>query len=240
VATRTRHHLKERIARLEHRYGRPVPPPADPFELVLLENCAYLVDDKRRATVFRRLRRTVGTRPDAILRTPLPLLADVIRDGGMLPLRRAEKLHTAADIALDVGVATLRRLVKRSPAEARKILKRFPGIGDPGADKILLFCRGGQGLGPDSNALRVLVRLGYGRESSDYPRTYRSAVEASAPELPTDVSWLIRAHQLLRRHGQEVCKRARPLCDRCPLTSGCRWYLARAAQSLPAGTLPGA
>ncbi len=158
----------------------------------------------------------------------------------MLPLRRAEKLHTAADLALEVGVATLRRLVKQSPAEARKILKRFPGIGDPGADKILLFCRGGLGLGPDSNALRVLVRLGYGRESSDYPRTYRSAVEASAPELPLDVSWLIRAHQLLRRHGQEVCKRARPLCDRCPLTSGCRWYLARAAQSLPAGTLPGA
>jgi len=240
VATRTRHRLKEHIARLLQRYGRPVPPPADPFELVLLENCAYLVDDKRRATIFRRLKRTEGTRPDAILRTPLPLLADVIGDGGMLPLRRAEKLRTAADIALDVGVATQRQLVKRSPAEARKILKRFPGIGDPGADKILLFCRGRLGLGPDSNALRVLVRLGYGRESSDYPRKYRSAVEASAPELPTDFSWLIRAHQLLRRHGQEVCKRARPLCDRCPLTSGCRWYLARAAQSRPAGTLPGA
>ena len=155
MATRIRHHLKERIARLEQRYGRPLPPPADPFELVLLENCAYLVDDKRRATVFRRLKRTVGTRPGAILGTPLPLVADAIRDGGMLPLRRAAKLHTAADLALDVGVATLRRLVKRSPAEARKILKRFPGIGDPGADKILLFCRGGQGLGPDANVCRA-------------------------------------------------------------------------------------
>src|SRR2546426_7955109 len=103
------------------------------------------------------------------LRMPLPLLSDVIRNGGMLALRRAEKLRTAADIALDVGVATLRRLVKRSPAEARKILKRFPGIGDPGADKILLFCRGGGGLGPDSNALRGLVRLRYGRGSPDYP-----------------------------------------------------------------------
>jgi len=59
-----------------------VPPPADPFELVLLENCAYLVDDRRRATVFRRLKRTVGTRPDAILRTPLPLLAEVMTTDG--------------------------------------------------------------------------------------------------------------------------------------------------------------
>lgn len=195
---------------------------------MLLENCAYLVDDARRATVFRRLKRTVGTRPDAILRTPLPRLADIIRDGGMLPLRRAEKLHAAADIALEIGVAALGRLVKQSPAAARKVLRRFPGIGDPGADKLLLFCHGRPALGPDSNALRVLVRLGYGRESSNYSRTYRSAVEAVSPELPTGFPRLIRAHQLLRRHGQELCRRARPLCDRCPLTSDCQWYRARA------------
>ena len=38
------------------------------------------------------------------------------------------------------------------------ILKRFPGIGDPGADKILLCSRGAATLAPESNALRVLLR----------------------------------------------------------------------------------
>jgi len=90
--------LRAAIARLAKFYGPPPRPPAtDPFELVIWENCAYLVDDARRAAVFRRLRRDVGLEPAPILAKPLLALADIIALGGMLPLRRAEKLHTAAD-----------------------------------------------------------------------------------------------------------------------------------------------
>jgi adenine-specific DNA glycosylase len=84
---------------------------------VIWENCVYLVDDERRATVFVRLKRVVGLEPAAILATPLPALADVIEDGGMFTVRRAE-------------------------------------------------------------------------------------------------------------NGQELCKRAAPRCDACPLSAGCRWYRA--------------
>ena len=219
--------LRGAIARLATFYGRPPRPPAtDPFALVIWENCAYLVDDARRATVFARLKRAVGLEPRAILATPLPALADIIEDGGMLALRRAEKLHTAAEIAFDVGAAELRRLVRRDPFAARKILRRFPGIGEPGADRLLLFGKSQRTLAPDSNALRVLVRLGYGAESDNYQRMYRSAAKAVSRELPTDFAWLITAHQLLRQHGQELCKRAAPRCEACPLSAGCRWYLA--------------
>ena len=224
---RTRIGLRAAITRLTRFYGRPPrPPAADPFALVIWENCAYLVDDERRAAVFARLKRVVGLEPAAILATPLPALADVIEDGGMLTVRRAEKLHAAAEIALEVGPAELRRLVRQDPIAARKMLRRFPGIGEPGADKLLLFCKGQRTLGPDSNALRVLVRLGYGAESDNYQRMYRSAATAVAPQLPADFTWLIRAHQLLRRHGQELCKRAAPRCDACPLSASCRWYHA--------------
>ncbi len=141
--TRTRIGLRAAIDRLLTFYGRPPRPPAvDPFELVIWENCAYLVDDARRATAFKRLQRAVGLKPAAILATPLPALADIIKEGGMHAARRAEKLHTAADIALDIGTAELRRAIKRSPEEAKQLLRRFPGIGEPGADKILLLCRG--------------------------------------------------------------------------------------------------
>ena len=45
--------LRGAIARLAKLYGRPPCPPAtDPFALVIWENCAYLVDDARRAAVF--------------------------------------------------------------------------------------------------------------------------------------------------------------------------------------------
>lgn len=213
--------LRRLVGRLEHYHGRPRPPLHDPFALAVWESCAYLVSDERRAAVFRRLQREVGLSPRAIRSRSLASLATIIHDGGMLPRMRAEKLHAAADVALDVGLATLRRLVRRSPREARKVLRRFPGIAEPGADKILLFCRGERSLAPDSNALRVLIRLGYGRAGSNYGRQYRSAAAAVAPELPAAFDRLIAAHQLLRRHGQTVCTRSEPGCDICPLSVDC-------------------
>ncbi len=220
-------HLRTAVGRLRRVYGRPKPPPADPFALAIWESCAYLVSDDRRARVFDRIKREVGLSPRAIRSTSLPRLATVIHDGGMRPLARAEKLHAAADVALEVGPARLHRLVREAPREARAILRRFPGIGEPGADKILLFCHGARSLAPDSNALRVLIRLGFGRDDPNYTRQYRSAAATVASELPAGYAALIAAHQLLRRHGQEVCRRSAPLCDRCPLTDGCRWYLDR-------------
>ena len=46
-------------------------------------------------------------------------------------------------------------------------------------------------------------------------------------QLPEDYPWLISAHQLLRRHGQEICRRSAPVCEACPLTEGCRWFRER-------------
>ena len=150
MGTRISHSFRALVSRLERLYGRPKPPLSDPFELILWENCAYLVDDERRARVFERLKREVGLEPEAILAKPLPALAAIIKqDGGMRPLSRAEKLQTAAELVLEIGSAALRRMVKQSPGQARKALRRFPGIGEPSADKILLFCRSHVGLGPD-------------------------------------------------------------------------------------------
>ncbi len=217
--------LTECVARLETHYGAPGPPPtSDPFEMIVYENASYLVDDARRRSVFEYLRRKVGTDPQEIAAVPPGDLAAVIERGGMRPEMRAEKLQTAAALALEIGAARLRDAVRSSPAEAKRLLKRFPGIGDPGADKILLFARGRRSLAPDSNALRVLVRLGFGREDANYARMYRSAAGAVEKVLPEDFAWCARAHQLLRRHGQDLCKQAAPRCEACPLTRLCPWY----------------
>jgi endonuclease III-like uncharacterized protein len=112
--------------------------------------------------------------------------------------------------------------VHENPAEAKKLLKRFKGIGETGADRILLFCRTQAVLAPEANGLRVLQRLGYGKPGSG-AAAYRQVSEALAPELPRDYNWLIQAHQLLRRHGQDICRTA-PRCDACPLAPDCAWF----------------
>ena len=117
--------------------------------------------------------------------------------------------------------------MRTDPTAARKLLKKFPGIGEPGADKILLYNRAARSLAPDSNVLRVLVRLGFGKMEKDYARTYRSAAENTAAELPSDFRKLIAARELLRRHGQELCRRTAPRCEACPLSPRCEAFRTR-------------
>jgi endonuclease III len=223
--------LARTLRRLREAFGPPEPPPVrDPFAVVIWENCAYLVEDTRRADVYRALERRVGIEPAAIAAAPPELLEAILAPGGMHPKARVEKVRRAAHVALDIGVEKLRQIVRTTPVEARKLLKRFPGIGDPGADKILLRAGSAPSFAPDSNALRVALRLGYGEEDRDYGRSYRATAAAVADELPADCDVLLEANALLRRHGQTICRRSAPRCDACPVTGDCRYYAAHATK----------
>jgi len=219
---RARHDLASRLDALEAIYGRPRPPvPRDPFEFVLWENVAYLVDDERRAQAFAELERAVGTKPAKIRDASHAALLRVARLGGMHPERRIERLVECAEIALADFGGDLRRVLALPAKQALKALKKFPGIGEPGAEKILLLSGALPVLALDSNGLRVLLRLGYGKEQANYAASYRCAREAVLRELVEDTAWLARAHELLRTHGRELCKTKLPDCDACPLASGC-------------------
>jgi endonuclease-3 len=205
----------------------------DPWELIVWENVAYLVDDERRAAAYRRLANEIGTVPDQILDAPPAKLLAAIADGGMLPEHRAEKLRKAARVALVEFDGDLADVARRPAAEAKRALRKFPGIGEPGAEKILMFARGNATLALESTGLRVVVRLGLSDEKKNYDATYRAAREALHRELvgvEDDYAWLIDAHQLLRRHGQELCKRSVPLCDPCPLRECCAYYAAHVSR----------
>jgi len=213
------------IAKLRVFYGAPDPPKTtDPFEMILLENVAYLVGDEQREEAFDALRDRVGLSPVDIVTAHDEKLLEVTRLGGMLPSGRVEKLRRIANIALQEFEGDLQSVLKQPLAKAKHALKKFPGIGDPGAEKILLFTRTHPVPALESNGLRVLLRLGYGEERKSYSATYRAAQEAVKPELKEDFDWLIEAHQLLRRHGQELCRRSQPLCPSCPLKLDCRYY----------------
>src|SRR5262249_30119228 len=146
--------------------------------------------DATRDDVYRSLASRVGTSPEALLGAPYERLVGAIREGGMRPPERANKLLECARLAQEVGLAALRELVAEGGAAARTALKKFPGIGEPGADRLLLAAGRAITLAPDSNALRVLVRLGFAKEEKDYGKTYRAAAEAVAPSLPDDPPWL--------------------------------------------------
>ncbi len=213
------------VDKLQQHYGSPASPLlTDPLELVIWENIAYLASDKRRAEAFATLKQTIGTRPEQILAAKHPALA-AIGKAGILPDISAEKILTIAKIASEEFDSDLRSVLRKPLAEAKKALKRFPSIGDPGAEKILLFTGSYPVMALDSNGLRVLCRLGFADEQKSYSATYRLVQDATSEQLPPDCASLIRAHQLLRQHGQELCKRSKPRCTECPVRSACAYSL---------------
>ncbi len=210
---------------LEKFYGRPAPPKiTDPVELILYENVAYLVDDEKRAAAFAALKKKIGTKPEQILKASDKDLVEITRMGGMVPELRARRLRQIAELAHWIFKDDLKSVLKKPLPEAKKALKKFPSVGDPGAEKILMLTRSYPVLSLESNGLRVLLRLGLAEEKKSYSTTYRAVQEALKDRLPRAYEALIAAHQLLRQHGQELCKRTRPLCDDCPLKADCRYF----------------
>src|SRR5581483_1243796 len=126
----------------------------EPFDLIVWENAGYLVDDTVRAKVFRNLRKTVGIKPAQLLAQTPGKLQDAIREGGMQAAHRAAKVRRCAEIAIEYAGGNLKdALRKLDRAKRRALLKRFPGIGDPGADKVLLLCGFEASPALDSNGL---------------------------------------------------------------------------------------
>lgn len=210
------------LASLAREYPDLRPPKlAGVFEIILFENVAYLVSDKRRESVWTDFCTRIGTNPAEILATDPEFLVEVMQPGGMLATRRVEKVLTSCAIVVEEYSGDASTILALAGRERRKALKKFPGFGDPGVDKILLLTKTEKILALDSNGLRVLLRLGFGEEAKSYSTTYRSVQDAVRDQLPERIDDVIRGHLLLRRHGQEVCKHNQPMCTACGLASRC-------------------
>jgi endonuclease III len=218
--------LERVVEALQKTYGRPKPPRwTDPWRMILAENVAYLATDPRREEAFKVLESRVGLEPERIrVAGDEDLMAATSL--GIVPANAAHKLRKCAQIALEEFAGDLSGLLKLPLTKAKAAFKKFPSIGEPGAEKILLFSRAYPVFALESNGLRVLIRLGIGEEKPNYAATYRAVQADVADELKPEFTWLIAGHQLLRQHGQELCRRNRPLCPKCPLKDDCAFACA--------------
>jgi endonuclease III len=216
------------LDRLEKFYGKQEPSwPVDPYEFIVWWHCGYPASDAACQKGWVKLKREVGIEPHNLLEATPGKLASALRPGGMFPELRALRLKEIAMQVKDVFGGDLRSIFAGKLSEARRTLKKFPGIADPGADRILLFA----GIAPiaavPSNCTHVLVRILCGPERETYARNYREAQQAIAAEVPETFDARTRAYLLLKRHGQEICKRTKPKCEECPVRSNCAFFTGR-------------
>lgn len=227
------------IATLRRCYGTPPDPVTrDAFQMILWEQVGYLVADAQRKVAFDALGTEVGLSPDDIAAAPDARLRRIARLGGHIAAdARANRLRQSAELVLRRWNGNLRNALELPMPQARKALMEFAGIGEPGADKILVFAGKAPLLPLDSNGLRVLGRIGLIVEETDYRRTYRNAQAVLAPSLPKSYDALVAAHQLLRQHGQVLCKTNAPACHMCPVRPSCK-YASQPRSSMRTGATP--
>lgn len=213
------------LERLEKHYGKlKLAGPVDPYQMILYANCGYPANDITCPKGFDALARLVGLEPDQILAAPEAQLTRIMALGGIVPEVRARRIKEIAGRIRDQYDGDLAAALKKPLPEARKILKQFPTIGEPGAEKILLFTNAAPIAAIPSGHVHVFHRLGFGAEKKSYAAGYRSAQEAIAAELPADIATLQRVYLLFQRHGREICRRGTPLCRACPISKDCAWF----------------
>ena len=207
---------------LESNYGALDPEaPTDPYEFLIWWHCGYPASEERCSKGWESLTRAVGIAPKQLTAASTAKLVAALKAGGMVPDLRASRLkEIAAAVQGEYGGDLRSALSRLSVPQARKALKAFPGIGNPGADRILLFSRLSPVAAVPSACPHVLVRVLDGAEGPKYVANY-AAAQRMLNTLPAVFDQRIRGYLLVARHGHELCKRSNPLCGRCPLRARC-------------------
>jgi len=223
--TKARPALAALLQKLEAFYGRQTPSwPSDPYLFLVWWHSGYPASDERCTKGWEALNREIGAGPHELLKASPAKLAHALKSGGMVPELRAMRLKEIAARVKDEFDGDLRAALVGPMIEVRRKLKQFPNIGDPGADRILLFA----GIAPvaavASNCPHVVVRIEHGEERENYAATYREAQQLIEVEVPVTFDARMRAYLLLKQHGQQLCKRTKPKCPQCPIKPWCAYF----------------
>ena len=233
--------MNEILESLEKTYGpQQAVGPTDPYEMIVFLNCGYPATDTLCSKGFEALKQEVGLSPREILALSEAKLAKLLRVGVILPEVRAARLHeiarkVKAEFGGDLKAALKKRLrlEKEQPGKgirgAKNALQEFPVIGEPSAEKILLFSKLAPVAAVPSAFVEVTARLWFGKTGKNYAADYRSARDILSAGLPETFEARQRAYLLLKKHGQQTCKRSRPKCEICPLTAQCAYIQLQAA-----------
>ena len=229
LMNKTPSRIAELLNDLESFYGPQQPSwPTDPYLFLVWWHCGYPASDVACAKGWSALNKSIGVTPEKLLAASPERLAIALKPGGMVPELRAQRLKEIAMRVKDqFDGGDLRTALLGPPDQARRELKKFPNIADPGVDRILLFAHIAPIAAVPSNCPHVLVRILLGMERENYGVNYREAQQAIDSQTPAAFDARTRAYLLLKHHGQETCKRTNPKCNQCPVSAKCAYFAGK-------------
>ncbi len=179
----------------------------NPFELLIAVILSAQCTDVRVNEVTRHL---FAKAPDAFSMSAMPLdeLEAIIKPCG-LHKSKAKNIHM-----------TTKRLAESYDGQVpsdHSILTSLPGVGQKTANVVVSNAFGVPAIAVDTHVFRVANRLGLANASN---------VAKTEEQLKKciEVSKWTKAHHQLIFHGRRVCKARNPACERCTLSSLCKYY----------------
>jgi endonuclease-3 related protein len=188
--------------------------PADsPFEVmvgaILTQNTAW--SNVERA--ITNLRSHASLSPQAILKTPLPDLAEQLKPSGYFNIK-AKRLCNFCQWYVEKG--EYRCLSRMASDELRKQLLSVNGVGPETADDMLLYAFERPVFVVDTYTRRIFSRLAL----IDHDAGYEGVRHQFENSLKADAAMFNEYHALIVRHAKDACKK-RPECSSCCLSQGC-------------------
>jgi len=211
---------------LESFHGRQRPDwPVDPYAFLVWWHCGYPPSDEACNKGWAALTAEQDVAPAKLVKARAPTLARLLKAGGFVADLRAERIKSIAAEVIEKWGGDLSRALRETPiAAAMKALKKLPGIGEPGAERILLFGDIAPVPAVPSNATQVAVRMQRGASFDAYTKDYREGRRLIEAHVPATLAARQRSFLLLKIHGQTLCKRSKPQCDACPIASNCAFF----------------
>lgn len=199
--------------------------PADPYDFLVWWHCGYPASEERCVRGWESLNEAIGTSPKMLVEAPYSKLTRALKSGGMVPELRARRLKEIAQRVEDEFDGDLRSALSRLPlTQARRLLRTFPGIANPGADRIVLFGGIATVAAVPSSCPDVLIRIRSGRPHEAYNTNYREAQQIIQNQVADTFAARTRAYLLVQQHGRRVCKHLNPECSVCPVSGSCAFF----------------
>ncbi len=201
--------------KLMEAYGRPAwrqhLPPIDELVSTILSQST---SDGNRDKGFYALK---ARYPDweAVMNAPEADIIETIRSAG-LANQKGPRIKKALQYVYDEqGELSLQFLNEMSLDEAREWLVQIKGVGPKTAAIILLFGFNRPAFPVDTHVHRITRRLGL-----ISPKTSANKAHAILEKMG-DPDTYYPLHLNIIRHGREICRARRPLCDQCALAAEC-------------------
>jgi len=199
-------------------YGEPtwrqhLAPVEELVSTILSQN----TNDNNRDLAFERLQERFPNW-EAVREAPVKEVEDAIRPAGLAQQKAPRIQNALQTITEQVGEISLDFLQEMSLEEARSWLVSLPGVGPKTAAIVLLFALGRPAFPVDTHVHRVTRRLGLIPDNMSAEKAH-SELEQMAPP-----AHFYPLHLNLIRHGRQVCKARKPLCQECDLQVYCDYY----------------